>query len=335
MSGIRFFNSGRDLSKRGPAAEQMRFEMEKKGKLPSTERYKRIMQKKLEEHRQKAMMGKGNSPFSLPGSMKHERVLSKRAEQTLKEISARKARKEAQAMRKMVVIQPRTYHNGQVTRKGQIYDVAGNVVGEINSKNGKMTTYTGMPLGRYKPKSLMTDLTIQEGINKYSPYFIKMRQMQMLQHQGVDSVNVHGSMLPDVINVWGNASHEGQDGQSRGFAMARQNVGMTAWGAMSDNVLGTFTDNTWGTMADNVWGGTNNNIWGGIGDSGSLWSWRGFHVWGTGSGRNYLKSVTSFITAFFGLSNKSNKDRLRAFRMAARSSTSSSARSAPTAPRGR
>ena len=127
MSSLRFFNGGREWSKRGVASDAMRFEIMKKGKLPSTERYKRIMKKKLEENKQKALGNKVKS-FSTPFSLAEVRKNSKRTEQLLKEMAARKANKQAKAEMQMVIVQPRVYPNGTVNKKGQIYDVAGNLV---------------------------------------------------------------------------------------------------------------------------------------------------------------------------------------------------------------
>lgn len=322
--------------------------MLKKGKMPTADRYKKLVKKRLEENKQKAIFGDKRKGFSLKGTFSLSKTMSRRTEQTLKEIAERKARKQAAAERKMVIVQPRNFHNGYLNKKGQFYDVAGNMVGTVNVKNGRIATTTSVPLGRYKPKSYFSELVIQDAINKYSPYFIKQRQLQALQQQGVQAYGVHGVAPPEVINLYGgyapSAMTEG-DGYSpygTDVEAPRQNVGVTAWGAMSSNTWGTYADNAWGTMSDNVWGSSYSNVWGGVGGEG-MWGQKGIKVWGTGTGSNYIKGITNFILGLLGISSKKNRDRLRALDRAGRASSpgprapsASTARSAPSAPtRGR
>jgi hypothetical protein len=318
---------------RGVAGDIMRFEIQKNGKLPAADRYKLILKKKMEENK-KALDQKTKSSFSI-FNVKEARKMSKKAEDALKQVAARKAAKEAKAMRQMVVVQPRTYPTGTLDRKGQIFDVAGNIVAKVNTKNGKISTLTGWGLGKYKPKSIMTDLLVQDTISKFSPYFIQQRKLQMLQQ----SANVHGTPMDEVINVYGRtaAPADGAAGDgiysTPGAMGPRQNIGATAWGARSDNVWGTYADNAWGQSADNVWGGNSTDVWGGVG-VGGLWGQKGPNIWGTGNGRNYLRGISSFIMALFGLSNKENREKLRGLR-ASRTSGGGSTRSASTPRSGR
>lgn len=354
MANTRFFNGGRSDSGRiGAASEIMRFEIQKKGKLAPGDRYKRIMKKKLDESKKAALGTAYKKPFSLSGKITGLSKMSARTEQALKEIAERKARKEAKAERQMVIIQPRNYTNGTLNKKGDIYDVAGNLVAKVNAKNGKISTSSGWSVGKYKSKSMFTTMVIQGTIDKYSPYFINMRRMQMMQQQGMQPVNVHGVMDgSDIINVHGAMQNSqlgggGLFGQmtddSNPFSIEnsgpRQNIGVTAWGARSDNVWGTYADNAWGTSTDNVWGTNSTNVWGGVG-GGNLWGSKGVKVWGTGNGTNYIKGITNAIAALFGFSNKKNRDTLRALNASVRartggSSSSGSTRSAPTSTRTR
>jgi hypothetical protein len=339
MVGARFFNGGRDASRMGAASEIMRLEIMKKGKLPAADRYKHILQKKLSADKDKAMGGRVKVGFSLPGSLPEARKMSKLAEQKIKEIAQRKAAKEAKRIRKMVLITPRTYQNGKLDKKGKIIDIAGNVVGQVNAKNGKMATMHGWSLGKYKPKSYLTDVTIQNAINLHSPYFVNLRKQQLLQQQGVTQYGVFGPPMggTEVINVYSPAQNSFDNNYGSDLSPARQNVSATAWGARSDNVWGSFADNTWGTFADNVWGGNSSDVWGGVG-AGNLWGQKGPSVWGTGSGRNYIAKFTNSIAAFFGLSTKQNRQRLQSLNRAAssRSASSGGARTAaaPSAPTG-
>jgi hypothetical protein len=357
MAGTRYFNTGRDAGRIGAASEIMRIEILKKGKLPATERYKQILKKKMAANKEKAMGGvRVNVGFNIPSNLKEARKLSKQAEQKLKELAMRKAAKEAKRIRQMVIVTPRNYQNGSLDKKGKIYDIAGNVVGKVNTKNGKMSTMHGWNIGRYKPKSFMTDMAIQNAITQHSPYFIQQRKLQMLQAQGASQYGVHGApmMSPvsdvEVISVHGSPQNNFNNFFGSDLAPQRQNVGMTSWGARSDNVWGNFADNAWGGFADNVWGGNNSDIWGGIGVP-SGWGSSGPKIWGTGSGKNYIYKVTNAIAALFGLSTKQNRQRLQSLNSAAsrnaggahevsRSTRSAGAhesaptRSAPSAPTG-
>src|ERR1044072_2802780 len=86
--------------------------------------------------------------------------------------------------------------------------------------------------------------------------------------------------------------------------------GVASGGAMSDNVWGAYADNIWGRSLDNVWGGNSTDVWGGVG-AGGLWGNKGVKIWGTGNGTNYLRGLTSFLAAFFGLKTKNSRDSLR------------------------
>jgi len=188
----------------GAASEMMRLEITKKGKLPAAERYKRIVAKKMEENKQKALGAAYKKPFSLSGKMQIGKM-GARAEQALKEIALKKARKLAKDERKMVIVEARNFHNGHITKKGEIYDIAGNVIGKVNTKNGSIVSNTGWGIGKYKPKSMFTNTVITDAINKYSPYYINLRRQQMLEQQMAMAQmgGVYGAMTPDVINVHG------------------------------------------------------------------------------------------------------------------------------------
>lgn len=337
MVGARYFNTGRDAGRVGVASEIARLEIIKKGKLPAADRYKQILKKKLESQKKKVMGGRVQVGFQLPGSLKEARKMSKQAEQKLKELAQKKAAKEAKRIRKMVIVTPRNYHNGSLDKKGKFYDVAGNVVGQVNVKNGKMSTMHGWNLGKYKPQSYRTDITIQQAIDQHSPYFINLRKQQLLQQQGVVQYTSFGppAQAGDTINLYGSMNAADSNFYGTDAAPARQNITATSWGVRSDNVWGNFADNTWGTFADNVWGGNYSDVWGGVG-AGDLWGQKGVRIWGTGSGKNYIAKFTNTIAALFGFSTKKNRERLQSLnKAAARSSAPTAARSAPSAPTAR
>src|SRR5690348_842051 len=116
----------------------MRIEIMKKGKLPAVDRYKQILKKKMGENKEKALGNIKKPGFGFPSSFKEARKMSKLAEQKLKEVAQKKASKEAKKMRQMVIVSPRNYQNGSIDKKGKIYDIAGNVVAQVNTKNGKI-----------------------------------------------------------------------------------------------------------------------------------------------------------------------------------------------------
>jgi len=344
MVSPRYFGGNRTGVRSQAASELMRFEIMKKGKLPPAERYKRIMKKKLEENKEKALGAAYKKPFSLSDKIDIKK-LSPRAEQAMKEIAMKKARKLAKAERQMVIIEARNFQNGSINKKGEIFDIAGNMIGKVNTKNGVIATNNGWGIGKYKPKSMMTNMAITEAINKHSPYYINLRRQQMLQAQGQMEFGVHGVASGDVINVHGpvagsyagtvhgpaqtatGVTTEYQSAFGSDLVGTRQNVGVTAWGVRSDNVLGTFADNVWGATGDNAWGGYSSDVWGGTGGQG-LWGTSMIKIWGTGNGVNYLKPITNAIRGLFGMvfgfASRKNRDALRQLNRAASASGRSS-----------
>lgn len=352
--------------KKSIAQEILRLEVEKKGKLDPQERFKFIMQRKLEESRKKVELAKAE---------KSHRPMSKKAEKALKDIAAKKAAKEQKRLRQMVIIQPRTYTNGRLNKKGGIYDIAGNKVGQVNAKNGKISTYLGTHLGHYKPKSHYTNSLIQNSIDQYSPYFINLRKMQALQAAGLDPVT--GQPLnPDTTNVYGpinnngggnvhsaqaamlganytpmaqlynnrhNVNQEAENVYGAEIGAPRSTIAGTVHGAVSNNVWGNYAENAWGTSLDNVWGTCNSDVWGGLGGNPYGSFGRAVQLWGTGNGTNYIKSLITRLSQLFGFNSKETRKRLAAMRGSTSGGprhaggprrTSSAAPSRPSAPTG-
>jgi hypothetical protein len=324
MSTIRHFTGSREFGKKSIAKEILQLEMQKKGKLPAEMRYKLIFKRKQQEAKEKAAkaMSQGSGAS---GRMVTQRKMSEKAEQALKEIAMKKAAKEQKKLRRMVIVQKQNFSNGMVNEKGQIFDIAGNIVGNINLKTGKMAVNSGWSIGKYKPKSYMTKLLIEQAINKHSPYFIKQRQ---LQQQAAAMAGVHGGYIdPNVINVqgmsaqgamlgggmYGNTGH-GDHGVHGPLDAAYHGIGsqggITSLGAMSNNVHGTFSGNVHGTTADNVFGTVNSDVWGAAGGN-SMWGVRGVRLYGTGSGVNKLTSITKYVLGIFGYQTKAAREAQR------------------------
>src|SRR5688500_7895537 len=128
----RHFTGSREPSKNSIAKDILRLEMQKKGKLPAQMRYKMIFKRKQQEAREKAMAAQ--STVDQTGRLVSTRKMSDKAEQALKEMAMKKAAKEQKKLRKMVIVQPQNFSNGRIDKKGQIFDLAGNMIGKVNTK---------------------------------------------------------------------------------------------------------------------------------------------------------------------------------------------------------
>lgn len=333
-----------------------------KGRLPPDERMKLMLKMRMDKHNQERKR------------VTSTRVLSARAQEAVDQMEKKKKAKERKILEQMVVVKAQNFTNGRIGKDGKVYDIMGNLIASVNKKNGRISTGGGMGLGRYKAKSYMTSVTLMNAINQYSPYFIQQRKIQAMIAAGIDPQT--GRPLNEaVIDVHGQSyTHSGggaaaamlgagyaaqrpqaeEVGYHNGFgesaAGPRQNVGATAWGAMSDNVHGTFSDNVWGTSADNVWGMSSSDVWGGVGGSPFGQGGKQVQIWGTGNGHNYLKGISTFLRKLFGIPNKKTVQAFQAHRQAnpgvgrisgasirnaagsSRSSSGSSGSSRPAAP---
>ncbi len=327
METIRHFSGSRGAAKPSVAKEILKIEIQKKGKLPAQMRYKMIFKRRQEEMKEKAVKESTQANLNSASSMVSRRKMSSKAEQALKEVAMKKAAKEAKALRQMVVIQPRNFYNGSLNKKGFIYDIAGNVIGKVNSKNGAMTTNMGWAIGKYKPKSYMTRLLIEQAIDKHSPYFI--RQRLLLAQQQALAGGVHGAPFdPNVMNVHGISAQASMlGGGAYGHHEHNDNYGVhgrddinspnlgsnaafTAWGGVSNNVWGGMSGNVHGTMADNVFGTANADVWGAVG-GGGMWGVKSVRLYGTGSGENHLTGITKWILGIFGYQSKAAREAVR------------------------
>lgn len=337
------------------ARELRKIELRKGGKLPLTPtmRYKMIMARKIDEHHKKTGMNAYTS-FSLPGAKKSDYKMSKRAEMALKELAKKKATKEAKELRQMVVIKPRWYGNvGYINDKGKVFDQASNLTLKVDPRNGKIKSLSGWTVGKYKPNSGWHDGWMQTWIKKYSPYHIRLQQLELQRQiaamygQQNGAVTVHGPMIdpallaqmvdghgnrPIMTDAHGNliAPH-GETAHPE--ITGRTNLGVTAWGVTSNNVWGTYGDNVWGGFAENAWGTTYNNVWGGIGDPGNMWNRPGRRIWGSGRGsqKNYIFLWGRVAASLLGLGGRKQRNR-GIVRIGA--PRSSQAASRPTGPRG-
>ncbi len=354
MSTVRHFTGSREGSKHSIAKEILQLEMQKKGKLPAEMRYKLIFKRKQEEAREKAMKAQSAQGSNSAGKMVGQRKMSERAEQALKEMSMKKAAKEQKKLRKLVIVQPQNFSNGSINKKGQIFDLAGNMIGQVNTKNGNMSVSSGWSIGKYKPKSYMTKLMIEQAINKHSPYFIQQRKLQAQQaamggvHGGFSDpnvMNVHGMSAQAAMlggGMYNNLGHHdhgihgaygGMDDPHNPHAIG-SNLSVTAWGNTSNSVFGTFSNNVHGTTFDNVHGVMNSDVWGGVSNGGGgVWGGRSVRMYGTGSGVNHLTRLTKFVLALFGYQSKAAREAVRQNRALRAAGVGSAGPRASTGPR--
>lgn len=206
----RFFSGSRESSGKGGAASTvMREQLKKGGKVDLAENYKKMLQKKLAEAKLKAASGEGNK-FSMIGSGAAPQPRSKRAQAIVKMMAERDLAKEAKKARKAVVVEAKKFANGSINDKGKIYDSAGNVIAQVNLKNGNMTTMYGQSIGHYVPKSYMTKIAIEQAITKNSPYLLNQRKMveAKKQEQSQQSTSSHSQSNhfwnAPQNDIWGN-----------------------------------------------------------------------------------------------------------------------------------
>ena len=362
MGTLRFFSGGRDpVGKKSVAQEILFFEVQKKTKLDPQERFKFIMKRKLEEARKKVTNVQQDRGFG--------RKMSKRAEGALKDVAAKKAAKEAKALRRMVIVQAKMFTNGRLTKKGDIYDIAGNKVAKVSTKDGKMRTFSGALFGRYKPRDSKTTAAIYHAIDQHSPYFINMRKMQAMQAAGLDpktgqplnqdTMNVYGASTPEHHPLYGNGGsayamlgglykpqgsehfynnhhhHHDDDvendlhGNAANGMTRNSSIGASAFGVQSNNVWGNFADNAWGTSFDNVHGTNNQDVWGQATGNPYGSFGKSVQMWGTGSGNNYIKALITRLSQLFGLNTKATRQRIATLRATAGSVNRSSGTTRP------
>ncbi len=226
FSGMRE-NTGKNASS---TTKLLRDELRKKGRI-TPETYKKIMQQKLNEAKAKAS-SKEKSNFSMVGGQmaSHGRKNSIKGEQTLKFMAEMALRKAANKIAKEVVIEVKRFVNGRIDEKGRIYDAAGNVVANVNMKNGAMTTIYGQSFGIYKPKSFIVNAAITEAINKNSPFLINQRKSADAQKNGVLDIWSRTS-----TDIWGNAAGNG-------------------WGRPKTDLWGRTQTDMWGNQQLDIWG---------------------------------------------------------------------------------
>lgn len=231
----RFFSGARDNTGKNASSttKLLRDELRKRGRI-TPETYKKIIQQKLNEAKAKAS-SKESSSFSMFGKMaQNKSTRSASAEKTIKFMAEEALLKAAAKVRKEVIIEVKRFFNGNIDKKGKIYDVAGNLVAQVNLKNGAITTIYGQNLGVYKAKSYLTTAAITDAINKNSPFLLNQRKAIEAQK------NAQTGATLDVwsrtqTDVWGNAKGD-------------------AWGRSATDVWGRTQTDSWGNQQVDAFG---------------------------------------------------------------------------------
>lgn len=200
----RFFSGSRDsgTKKSGSASSMMMDQLRKGKRINVAENYKKILEQKLAEARLKAASGEKQnfSIFSRQGAPKEQ---SKRTQEIVKMMLEREKMKKEKEARKAVYVKSQRLANGKIDEKGRVYDIAGNLVGKVNPKNGNISTAYGMVVGKYKEKSYSTKVALENLIHKNSPFLINQRRLQDIkQREAMSNTSFWGGVSGH--DIWGN-----------------------------------------------------------------------------------------------------------------------------------
>jgi len=217
MATPRFFSGSRDSGGRSGStantvSTMMRAQLKKDKKINFAEINKKLLQNKLMEAKLKAMSGEKNSAPSMVGGRAAPPAAGKsgRSQAIIQMVMQREKMKAEKAARKAVSVEAARFVNGKIDTKGRIYDLAGNLVGKVNLKNGQMSTNYGQSIGIYKAKSYMTKMAIEQAIVKNSPFLINQRlqmekkRQELLQQEAAARAQPNNFWGSSGKDIWGN-----------------------------------------------------------------------------------------------------------------------------------
>ncbi len=209
-----------------------------KGGRINEDTFKKIVKAKLMEARMN-MANKPavkNSMFGSGGTVKR----SEKAQKAVDMMNQARRAKELRRANKEVVILARRFTNGKIDQKGRIYDVAGNIVAKVNIKNGAISDINGQHIGIYKAKSQAVVNSIQDAINRVSPYFANQRAAILQQRKfEAESAENSGAQL----DVWSRTPTD-------------------AWGRVATDIWGRPKSDIWGRTQRDMWGNQQVDAWG-------------------------------------------------------------------------
>ncbi len=222
----RFFDSGkRNIGKNASISTRIIRETIQRGGKIDEEVFRKIVRAKLSEK----MAGSGgynNQNFQIMGKPKGV-TRSKKAQMAIDQMNAIAKAKMAKKDRPEIIIVPRYFTNGRLDNKGRIWDLAGNPIGQVNKKNGAISSIYGETCGVYKPKSTITNSIITAMIDRNSPYIIAQRRNILLQRQ-LEEEEARARRAPSaqVHDVWGHKGTHGTLGD--------------IWGNRTTDIWGNF-----------------------------------------------------------------------------------------------
>lgn len=210
----------------------------RKGGRINEETFKKIVQAKLKEARNNSM----NKLMDAKMAGNRRSANAQKSIDMMKEMyEANDAKKEA----KEVVIVSRRYHNGKIDDKGRIFDVAGNMVGKVNVKNGQIMSINGDYVGKYASKSGKVYGQITDMIEKTSPYLLNQREV--LRKQKIEDEEAAVSRAAGSGGLFGGSGHK---------------IELDVWSRTPTNVFGNVQTDVWGRPVADVWGKTTSDSWG-------------------------------------------------------------------------
>jgi hypothetical protein len=140
--------------------------------LTEEERYQKIMDKKMNDLRKKAMEGGSKYSFTPPGCAapaEGEKKVSKGMEAFIQRTAAKQAKEElkkelARATVKINAKYLTGQFGGAISKDGKITGPDRKIIAKINKKSGKIMSTTGVYIGKYDPNSPMSEFKIQQYI---------------------------------------------------------------------------------------------------------------------------------------------------------------------------
>jgi hypothetical protein len=144
----------------------------KASELSAEERYQKLMNDKMEAHKQRLMQQKKYS-HNLPGTAPADKELSKSTQLALETIAAKMAKRELRKKQppKKMEIRPMTIggsYTGYIDAKGNIWNSYQKKVLKIDLKTGdiRSTGFFGKKIGKFDPKSYSSIYTIEKFLAK-------------------------------------------------------------------------------------------------------------------------------------------------------------------------
>jgi len=112
--------------------------------------------------------------FNLPGSAPpEEKQITKGRETAIEHFKMKRMKQRMKVRDQRVEVIPKNYtgpQGGWIDKKGRIRNSHGQIVMEVNTKNGVISNRFGMKVGKYNPHSQTNDFKIQRLIQRYTQH---------------------------------------------------------------------------------------------------------------------------------------------------------------------